>query len=252
MALSGKKVILTGGTRGIGELVTRGLERNGADILLIARGKPQSSAIRYSEGDLSTMEGVAAIRETIARETPDVLVNLAGAQYFGPIEQQKSESVHASYMVNLLAPVLLTQSALPAMKRRGSGQIVNIGSIFGSIGYPHFTAYSSAKCGLRGFSEALRRELAGSGVAITYVAPRAVRSPTNSASINRFVQMAGMRLDEPDGVARRIVQAIISRRTDVYVGFPEWLLVRVNALVPRMVDAFLQGQTIKVRKLFTP
>jgi NAD(P)-dependent dehydrogenase (short-subunit alcohol dehydrogenase family) len=108
MVLSGKKVVLTGGTRGIGELVTRELERNGADILLIARGKPQSSAIRHAHGDLSTMSGVAAICETIAQESPDILVNLAGAQYFGPIEQQKAEDVHASYMVNLVAPDILS------------------------------------------------------------------------------------------------------------------------------------------------
>ncbi len=251
MTLSGKTVVLTGGTRGIGELVTQELERQQARVVLVGRIKPPSSAIRHLEGDLSTMEGVGAIAAAVASESPDILINVAGAQYFGPMERQTHDSIHANFMVNLLAPVLLTQSVLPAMRRRGSGHIVNIGSIFGSISYPHFATYSSAKSGLRGFSEALRRELTGSGVAVTYVAPRAVRSPTNSALIMRFVQMAGMTLDEPASVARRIVAAIIEERTEVYIGFPESLLVRVNALLPGLIDRSIRGQTVKARALFS-
>jgi short-subunit dehydrogenase len=252
MALNGKRVVLTGGTRGIGERVTRELKLNRADVLLIGRVKPESAAVRHLQGDLSTMEGVTAIAVAIAEEPPDILVNLAGAQYFGPIERQMSHDVHANYMVNLLAPVLLSQSVLPAMKQRGSGQIVNIGSIFGSISYPHFATYSSAKCGLRGFSEALRRELSGSGVTISYIAPRAVRSSTNTAAIRRFVHMAGMTLDEPDSVARQIVGAIVNQKKEVYIGLPERFLVRVNALLPRLIDVFMKTQTIKARSLFRP
>ena len=79
-------------------------------------------------------------------------------------------------MVNLVAPAALCCACLPFMKRRNSGQIVNIGSIFGSIPLAHFAAYSSAKSGLRAFSEALRRELADTKIAVTYIAPRAVRT----------------------------------------------------------------------------
>jgi short-subunit dehydrogenase len=252
VSLKGRRVVLTGGTRGMGTLVAKELILNRADVLVIGRLKPENPGIRHLQGDLSNMEGVAALAAAIAAETPDILINLAGAQYCGPLEQQVSHQIHANYMVNLVAPVLLTQSVLPAMKQRGAGHIVNIGSIFGSINYPHFATYSSAKAGLRGFSEALRREVHGSGVHVTYIAPRAVKSETNSATVMRFTQMARMKMDEPDSVARQIVEAVVQRKRDVFIGFPEQLFVRVNALMPRLIDTFLTTETLRARSLFNP
>jgi short-subunit dehydrogenase len=68
----------------------------------------------------------------------------------------------------------------------------------------------------------------------------------------RFAQTARMTMDEPDSVARQIVEAIIQRRKDVYIGFPERLFVRINALLPRAVDRVLRTETMKARGLFTP
>lgn len=252
MSLEGSKIVLTGGAGGIGTLVAQELRFLGADVLVVDRLDPPPGGTRYLQGDLSTMSGICAVADAIGREAPQILINLAGAQYFGPVEEQASAHVQTGYMVNLLAPVLLTQAVLPAMKRRSSGQIVNIGSIFGSINYPHFATYSSAKAGLRGFSEALRRELHASGIDVTYIAPRAVRTGLNSALVMRFAELAKMRMDEPDAVARRIVRAVRERKTDVFIGFPERFFVRVNALLPRLVDRVLSTQTIKARKLFTP
>jgi short-subunit dehydrogenase len=155
------------------------------------------------------------------------------------------------YMVNLVAPVQLARVVLPVMKQRGSGQIVNIGSIFGSIGYPHFATYSSAKAGLRGFSEALRRELHGTGIDVTYIAPRAVRTGLNNGAVMRFVEMAKMAADEPEIVAARIVRAIAQRKKDVFIGAKEGVFVRINGLMPRLVDAAVTADTAKARTLFT-
>lgn len=182
--------------------------------------------------------------------SPDILINLAGVQYFGPFSQQTSKSVHATYMVNLIAPVLLSQAVLPGMQARGSGQIVNVGSIFGSINYPHFVTYSSAKAGLHGLSQGLRRELRGSGVDVTYIAPRAVKTRLHGALVGRFCEMAKMQLDEPVVVATRIVQAVIRREKDVYIGAAEKIFVKLNALIPGVVDAALAAETAKAREFF--
>jgi short-subunit dehydrogenase len=252
MSLDAKKIVVTGGAGGIGALVVKELLARGADVLVVDRVPPPAANARYANGDLSTMDGVDAVAAEIAHEQPDILINLAGLQFFGPMEQEATAHLHASYMVNLIAPVVLTQAVLPAMKYWGSGQIVNIGSIFGSIGYPHFVAYSSAKAGLRGFSEALRRELRGSGVDVTYIAPRAVRTGLSSAKVMRFAELTRMTMDEPETVASKIVQATIDRKKDVYVGFPERFFVLVNALAPRLVDVVLMADTAKARQLFTP
>jgi short-subunit dehydrogenase len=180
----------------------------------------------------------------------DVLVNLAGIQHFGPLEDQSPEHLVASYMVNLVAPVRLTQVVLPAMKAAGRGHIVNVGSIFGSINFAHFVTYSSAKAGLRGFSQGLRREVAAHGVDVTYIAPRAVRTALNSPRVMAFAKATGMRLDDPDRIAARMVETIRRRKPEAYFGFPESVFVRVNALFPGLVDRALFANDQKAAALF--
>lgn len=141
----------------------------------------------------------------------------------------------------------LTRALLPQMTARGSGRIVNLGSIFGSIGFACFTTYSASKFAMRGFSEALRRELEGSGVSVTYVAPRYTKTPLNDGVVSRMAQAVGMNSDEPSVVARYAVRAIEQDCKDYYIGWPECLFVRINAILPRLVDGVLRKQNRQMR-----
>jgi short-subunit dehydrogenase len=252
MVLIGKRIILTGGSGGLGQRVAAELLREGAGVTVMSRtwiggGDNQT---RHVAVDLSTQNGIAEASAVVAREQPDILVNMAGVQYFGPAECQSFEDMRDSYMVNLVAPAALCSACLPAMKRRNSGQIANIGSIFGSIPLAHFAAYSSAKAGLRAFSEALRRELAHTEVSVTYVAPRATRTPMLSPEIRKYADLTGMNIDAPEFVAKKIVTAIEQRKKDVYIGYPERLFARVNAVMPRLVDAAVAGGDRRTMRLF--
>ena len=249
MSLEGKRILLTGGAGGLGARVRDRLVGEGAMVTVLDRQAPSFGG-DYLNYDLSTAAGLEAAAAVVGARAWDVLINLAGIQHFGPMEQQAPAHLVASYMVNLAAPARLTQSVLPGMKARGSGQIVNIGSVFGSINFAHFVTYSSAKAGLRGLSQALRRELAGSGVEVTYVAPRAVRTPLNTAKVMAFAKLTKMNMDEPEEIADRIVAAIRERRRDVYFGFPEGLFVRVNAILPGLIDRALFANDRKAAKLF--
>lgn len=250
--LKGKRIVLTGGAGGIGSLVAKELRNAKSEVVIVDRTAPHGDEQFFLKGDLATLEGIAAVGEAVKRLVPDILINLAGAQYFGPFERQNAEHMQMTYMVNLIAPALLSQAVLPSMRERGGGQIVNIGSVLGSINYPYFTTYSSAKAGLRGLSEALRREVSGTGICITYIAPRAVKTGMNTAEVMRFAALTKMHLDEPETVARRIVSAIRTRKKEVFFGFPERIFVSLNALVPRFVDAAVTGEIRKARTLFTP
>ena len=245
----GKIVAVTGGAGGIGARICDLLRAEGAETLVLDRVQP-AAAGRYQPADLGSQAGIEAAAAALADQPCDVLINLAGIQYFGPFATQTPEQLYAGYMVNLIAPVRLSQAVLPAMTRRGSGQIVNIGSVFGSINFAHFVSYSSAKAGLRGFSQALRREVAGTGVDVTYVAPRAVRTPLNTGMVMKFAALTGMAMDDPDLVAARIVTAVRKRECEVFIGFPESLFVRLNALAPRLIDAALAANDRKARALF--
>jgi short-subunit dehydrogenase len=172
----------------------------------------------------------------------DVLINNAGITDFENFADQDPEVIERIFALNLLAPLQLTRAILPELLERGSGRIVNLGSVFGAIAFPCFASYSASKFALRGFSEALRRELDGSGVGVTHVAPRAVKTGLNSPAVYRMAAAVKMHMDDPVDVAQQVVRAMESDRKDVYLGFPESLFVRVNALLPRLVDRALRKQ----------
>lgn len=249
MRLDGQTVVMTGAAGGIGSLLCRELKAAGATLVGVDRVEcPDCDESILA--DLSTQDRLAALAGTLAGRMVDILINLAGMQYFGPFEEQALANIWTGYVVNLIAPASLARSVLPAMQTRGRGQIVNIGSVMGAVNYPHFATYSSSKCGLRGFSEALRRELGKSPIAITHIAPRAVRTGFNDARVDRFLEVAKMQADDPQLVARRIAAAIIARRKDVTIGVAEQFYTKLNGAFPRLVDAGLAGTTAKARALF--
>lgn len=248
--LEGKTVLITGASGGLGGLVADHLTAEGARVMALGRSRPSADIAGFLPHDLATPDGLEAAALAIEGRRWDILVNLAGVQHFGPVDEEDPAHLLSGYLVNLVAPVRLTQAVLPGMKARGAGQIVNIGSIFGSINFAHFATYSSAKAGLRGFSQALRREVAGTGVDVTYVAPRAVRTAMVSERVLEFAKLTQMRIDPPEATARRIVSAIRARRRDVYLGFPEAFFVRLNALLPGVVDRALSANDRKAAQLF--
>jgi len=248
--LEGQTVVLTGAAGGIGKLLGRELHARGATMIGVDRDDCPGCD-ETIVADLSRKDDLERLSELLGGRQVDMLVNLAGMQYFGPFERQDPSNIWTGYVVNLVAPATLMRAVLPQMHARGSGQIVNIGSVMGAVSYPHFATYSSSKCGLRGLSEALRRELGKSAIAITYIAPRAVRTDFNGADVNRFLEVARMRADDPTHVARRIAKAIIGRRKEVTLGIAEHIFTRMNGLCPRLIDAGLRGTTVKAKALFS-
>ena len=260
MQLRDARILLTGASGGIGEALAEELVHAGARLCLVGRNAPQLNALktRFAEAghpveiiiaDLSRREGIESVREATRRimGRVDILINNAGVSEFVDFADQASEKLEQIFRVNVLAPMQLTQALLPSMLEIGDGQIVNIGSTFGSIGFACFTSYSASKFALRGFSEALRRELDGSGINVTYIAPRAVKTQANSPAVYRMAEAVKMNMDEPERIARKIARAIEKDRKDVYFGFPEALFVRINALLPRLVDKALRKQNQVMR-----
>jgi short-subunit dehydrogenase len=248
--LDGQRIILTGAAGGIGSLVAERLALLGAHLVGVDRVDCPNCAETIL-ADLSTKEGLAELADTLSAQRVDMLINIAGIQYFGPFEQQGIDNLWLGYAVNLIAPAALSRAVLPQMQARNAGQIVNIGSMLGAVKYPFFASYSSAKAGLQGLSEGLRRELSASGITITYIAPRAARTAFNSPAVVRFMELTKMKADEPDFVADRIVAAITDRKKEVFIGFQERIFMRLNALFPRLIDAGISSQAAKARHFFT-
>ena len=251
MKLKKQRVVLTGAAGGIGSNLASLIADAGAEIALIdanAESLQQlASTIDGSHavpGDLSNEEGCKdAIQSAMqALGGVDVLINLAGLMSFSTYEDEDTEWVQLLMQVNLIAPMILSRAVLPEMLAQGKGQIVNIGSMFGSIGFAYFTAYSASKFGLRGFSQALRRELVDLPITITYVSPRAVKTSINTGPIMRMGAATNMNMDEPDVVAGKIFKAIESGKKEAYFGYPEAFFARINGLLPGLVDNGTKAQ----------
>lgn len=255
MKIARQRIIVTGAGGGIGSQVARMLADKGAELVLADRDTQKLDALQQeisAQGgkahviscDLSANGAPQAVAGYAlnAMGVVDVLVNCAGIANFGQFQDQSPVAMETLWRINVLVPMQLSRALLPQMVNRGHGRIVNVGSIFGSIGFAYFTTYSASKFAIRGFSEALRRELDGTGVGVTYVAPRYTKTPLNDGAVSRMAQAVGMNSDEPALVAQHIVRAIELDKQDYYIGWPECLFVRINAILPRLVDGALRKQ----------
>jgi short-subunit dehydrogenase len=247
--LEGKSIVMTGGSGGIGAPLAELLVSQNAAITMIGRRTGPVAPRRMIDADLATDEGIAAAAAAIAEIEPDILIHLAGSQYFGPFAKQSDGQIQAAYRINLLAPVALTRAAIPAMLGRRRGHVLFAGSVFGGIPFAHFATYSSAKAGLAAFCTALQREYAESGIIFTCAVPRAVRTAMATPSIRRFAQLAGFKFDDPDLIARRLAAIVMAGGGEIAPGFPESFFMRLNALSPALVARGLAATDRKARRL---
>lgn len=251
MHLNECRAVITGASGGIGQALVEVLAEGGARMLLVGRraASLQALASRYPgqvewvEADIRQRSGRDAVQQA-ARQLAGVntLINAAGVSQFSLLEQQDEESIAELIQLNVTATLQLTHRLLPLLRQQGRGLVVNIGSIFGSIGYPGFAAYSASKFALRGFSEALRRELADTQLKVLYLAPRATRTAMNSERVVAMNSELKVAMDDPLLVAKAVRSAIEQEREEQYFGWPEKLFVRLNGLLPRMVDQALRKQ----------
>lgn len=256
MQLSGKQVLLTGATGGIGFEIARALLQQGAGVLVTGRSEArlaalqqQLPALRVMRADLNLAADRLALCQRAAAEGINVLINSAGVNQLALLDNTRDAEMERLLHTNLLNPMQLCRDLLPLLRQAPEAAIVNVGSALGSIGYAGSSAYCASKFGLRGFTEALRRELADSAVQVVYFAPRATRTAMNSDTAMAMNEALGVAMDPPAVVAAALIK-LLSRRHphSAWVGWPEKLFVRINSLFPRVVDNALRKQLPVIRR----
>ncbi|MDX1546503.1 MAG: SDR family NAD(P)-dependent oxidoreductase [Rhodothermales bacterium] len=191
MDLTDKVAVVTGASSGLGLHFARLLLEQGAHVFGLARSADRLSELRDELGDrfhpvpcdVTDEAQVAEAFRTVEREGGrlDVLINNAGLGKFGPVDDLPPDHWAVQLDTNLTGVFFCTRRAVPMMKRQNEqtgfgGHIVNIASVAGLVGNPQLTAYNTTKFGLRGFSEALMKEVREDGIKVTCVYPGSVET----------------------------------------------------------------------------
>lgn len=261
MELAKSRALLTGASGGIGLAIVHALCSHGVQVLAVSRNKAPlvplqvqyPGLLQWVEADLATQAGRQHVLITAqAVNGVNLLINAAGVNHFALLEHLPSDDIDAMLNINLHAPVQLTRLLLPVLREAKEAMVVNVGSTYGALGYPGYTTYCASKFALRGFSEALRRELADTAVTVLYVAPRATRTTMNSAAAKALNTALNAHEDDPEHVAKAVVRAIAGSRRELYLGWPERFFVRLNSWFPHLVDRGLRKHLPLIHRLSTP
>ncbi len=251
------RAVLTGAGGGIGSAIARRLAPQADALVLVGRQPAPLAALRAELGshvqvvcgDLTAPSTLTAIEQAAqAAGGINLLINNAGISQFHSFATQSPDAIRAMLDTNLLAPMLLTRQLLPLLHQASSAQVVNIGSVFGMLGYPGFAAYGASKAGLKGFSQALRRELSDTSIEVRHFAPRATRTAINSSAVNAMNNALGTAEDSPETVAAAFAEFLTGTAWQSTMGRKESFFVMVNRLLPSLPDDAIRKQLSVIRQ----
>src|SRR5215510_7460217 len=184
--LTGKSAIVTGGTRGIGRGIAKALVSAGANVAITGRieADVQSAISQLSKIGPGTVSGyVCDVRNYDQVKTlfagfggVDILINNAGIGIFASVESMSPEDFRSMLETNVFGVFYCCHEAVPIMRQRGGGYIINISSLAGANPHPQMAAYNASKFGLNGFSEALMQEVRHEGIKVSYIMPGSVNT----------------------------------------------------------------------------
>ncbi len=264
MQLKNKCILLTGATGGIGKHLALMLARKGANMILVGRDSNKLAALSQQIQDkggkaktiAADLEAAGSVQQVAQQALPlfngvDILINNAAILDFIQFEDQNLERIAQMVHTNVTVPIQLTNLLLPHFKSNNQGQLVMIGSILGSLGFPHYATYCATKFAIHGFSQALRRELCDTNIGVTYIAPRGVNTPMNDAATLAMLAKTGGNIDDPEKVAQMIVKAIEQQKQEVFIGQPETFFAWLNGVLPSAVNLGLKKQARLAREFVT-
>jgi short-subunit dehydrogenase len=243
--LNGARVLLTGATGGLGHAIARALHGKGASLMLTGRRvdvlEPLAKELgaRSFAADLSSMASLGAVLQEAG--DIDILIANAALPGTGLLDEFTVEQIDTNLAVNLRAPIVMTKAVLPQMLERGSGHIVYIGSVSSITASPGSAMYNATKFGLRGFSNALRQDLHGTGVGVSIVMPGFVREAGMAVEGGLVDALPmGVRTVTPKQVAKGVLKAIRRNKGQVVVAPGELRLAATLGSVAPELSAVAQ------------
>ena len=257
--LAGRRVLITGASSGIGRAAAKAFVDEGAIVLAVARSKDRLDALAAELGgparvaafvaDVTDGPGMEALSQRILAEqgVPDVIVANAGIGTDSRFVVTTDEVWRTVFEVNVFGVVRTIRPFLPRMLARGSGRILIVSSAVGKRGIPNYAAYSGSKFALHGMADALRPELAGSGVSVGIVCPSSTTTNFEERKLRAGPPQVKVRVQHhsAESVARALVRMARGTRREMILS-PEAKLMNVmNRLAPGVLDWILAKVLIK-------
>jgi NAD(P)-dependent dehydrogenase (short-subunit alcohol dehydrogenase family) len=213
MRFSGRKVVVTGASRGIGLAIAEAFRSEGATVIGTATTERKGDAVcqEWIKADFSRIEEIESCAARLRQAAPDILINNAGINRVTPFTEIALEDFVLIQRVNVVAPFALCQAVVPAMLKTGWGRIVNISSIWGKISREGRASYSASKFAIDGLTASLSAEHAAAGVLSNCVAPGFVdteltRSVLGEEGIKKVIAgVPARRLGKPEEIARLVL-----------------------------------------------
>jgi short-subunit dehydrogenase len=256
--IKGRKALVTGGASGIGFAIAAKLASKGAEPILLdmnqtsldkalVKLRGEGYRVHGFQANVTSIEDLRLIKDELEEKglSPDILVNCAGITLIAHVTATDHDEWKRIIDVNLMGTINMIETFLPSMAERGSGHIVNIGSIDGIIPIPGQSAYCASKFAVTGLTEVLYYDLKSNGVGVTLVCPGYVKTPMAKTQtikdlplhfkgvqlVERFLELFGA---PPQKVANRVVDAISRKKFLVIPGLPSKVFYHYRRLFPRL------------------
>ena len=252
----GKVVVVTGASSGIGKYSAIEFAKEGADLALVSRSKEKLERVAEEikafggevvviPADVSSETQVnEAVKNIISQfGTIDILFNNAGSSEVGVVEDSDFvENARKLIDVDYFGTIYFTRAVLPVMKRNGSGNIMNMSSVVGRKGFPHFGAYSAAMHAITGFNSSLRQELRGTGINVSIIHPALTQTPLFEhvksedmpPPFRRFTPIPVER------VIKAVLDGIYYKKARIIVPFQPKTVLLADAISPLLGDMFVR------------
>ena len=251
MDLTGRNVLITGASSGIGRATALEMARRGAHVILAARrlelldqvaAECRTRGVRATAvvADVTKPDDCARLAESAG--TVDILVNNAGFAVFDAVEDARAEDLRSMMDTNYFGTVNCTRAILPSMLRRGEGTIVNVASITGIMGFARMGGYCATKFAVIGFTEALRDEVLGRGVRVALVCPGTTETEFFETAEREKMPGASrlMNAVSPERVARAVCNAAEDGRYRRILPLLAAVFMRLKELTPRLAHLLMR------------
>jgi len=252
MDLTGKVVVITGASMGIGEAIAKEFIDRGANVVFSSRDLQRTEAARQRVGGLERSIAVACdvtkwadianlLAQALSRfQRVDVWVNNAGYGLMDSVESMNMRECRRMFDTNLFGTIDAMQLVIPVMKKQSSGTIINIASTAGHIAVPFMAAYCATKHAMRAIGNAARVELRGTGVNVLTVCPGYISTDFSVNAVKGKVQLrlgaAVKRRITADRVARAVVRGYLRGKREVSVPWRDHIVIKLYENLPSVVD----------------